>query len=290
MKQRFTTQATFQIERIYRTSQERVFAAWADGNAKARWFSPADEFDFRVGGREVSSGGPPGGPVFTFEAYYQEIVPNERLVYTYSLDQDDVRISVSIATIEIQAVREGTKLIFTEQGTFFDGLDTPEIREHGTNEMLDQLGKTLGECDDANFELVSRRKLNAPRQMVYRAWTEPELLAQWWGPHGFTNTIHTFDLRPEGVWEFTMHSPNGAEFANRNRFHEIGSERIVLHHESTHPFTLTATFEDADSGSGTEITFRQKFESGEDYTKLKTMCEEANEQNLDRLGSLLKKL
>lgn len=288
MKQRYTTHSTFQIERIYRAAPERVFSAWSDRSAKARWFQPAEVFDFRVGGREFSQGGPAGGPVFTFDAYYQEIVLNERLVYTYSLDQGDIRISVSIATIELIPTSDGTKLVFTEQGTFFDGQDTPEQREQGTKELLDLLGKSLGESNAEIFELVSRRKLDAPRNLVYRAWTEPELLAQWWGPNGFTNTFHTFDLRPGGVWEYTMHGPGGADYPNRNVFHEIGPECIVLRHESRPHFILTSTFEDVDDK--TEITFRQTFETEEEYKKLKPICEEANEQNLDRLGSLLKRL
>lgn len=288
MKQRFTTHATFQIERIYRATPERVFAAWSDRSAKARWYQPAEIFDFRVGGREFSRGGPAGGPVFTFEAYYQEIVPNERLVYTYSLDLEEIRISVSIATIELVPTSEGTKLVFTEQGTFFDGHDTPEQREQGTKELLNLLRKSLGESNAETFELVSRRKLDAPRDLVYRAWTEPELLAQWWGPNGFTNTFHTFDLKPGGVWEYTMHGPDGADYLNRNVFQEVGPDCIVLRHETGHHFILTATFEDA--AGGTEITFRQTLGSKEDYNKLKPICEEGNEQNLDRLGSLLKSL
>ncbi|MFD0693477.1 SRPBCC family protein [Paenibacillus sp. GCM10027628] len=135
---------------------------------------------------------------------------------------------------------------------------------------------------------MSRRKFDAPRNLVYRAWTEPELLAQWWGPNGFTNTFHSFDLRPGGIWEYTMHSPNGDNYPNRSVFHEIGPDRIVLRHESRPHFILSATFEDVDNG--TEVTFRQTFETSEEYIKLKPICEEANEQNLDRLGSLIKRL
>jgi|GEM_PF-772980 len=288
MKQRFTTHSTFRIERMYRTSPERVFKAWSNQAAKARWYQPAEVFDFRVGGREVGRGGPPGGPVFTFEAYYQEIVPNERLVYTYSLDMGEARMSVSIATIELTPDGEGTKLVFTEQGAFFDGLDTPEQREHGTKELLNLLGKSLGEANADAFELVSRRRFNFPRHTVYRAWTEPELLAQWWGPDGFTNTFHAFELRPGGTWEFTMHGPDGTDYPNRNVFHEIDPDRIVLRHESNPHFMLTATFEEVDGG--TELTFRQAFETRELYEQLKPMCEEANEQNLDRLGSLLNRI
>ncbi|QMV42362.1 SRPBCC family protein [Cohnella cholangitidis] len=143
MKERFVKHATFVVEKTYAAPPERVFQAWADPEAKAKWFSKADVFDFQVGGREYSSGGPPEGPVFVFDAVYQEIVPGQRIVYTYTLDSDGVRISVSIATIELIPVEGGTTLVFTEQGAFFDGLDTPEVREHGTNEMLDALGKTL---------------------------------------------------------------------------------------------------------------------------------------------------
>ncbi|WP_405081099.1 SRPBCC family protein [Paenibacillus chitinolyticus] len=143
MNETFVKHATFVVERVYAASPKRVYHAWADRDAKAKWFSKPDVFDFRIGGREYSSGGPPEGPVFTFDASYQELVPDRRIVYTYTLDSGDTRISVSITTIELIAVEGGTKLIFTEQAAFFDGHDTPEVREHGTNAMLDALGKAL---------------------------------------------------------------------------------------------------------------------------------------------------
>jgi len=141
--ERFVKHATFVVERTYPASLARVYKAWADPVAKAKWFSKPEIFEFRVGGREYSSGGPPEGPIFTFDACYQEIVPEQRIVYTYTLDSGGTRISVSLTTVEFIPIEGGTKLIFTEQGAFFDGHDTPEVREHGTNEMLDALGKTL---------------------------------------------------------------------------------------------------------------------------------------------------
>ncbi|MED4953802.1 SRPBCC family protein [Paenibacillus macerans] len=143
MTERFVKHATFVVERTYAAPPARVYRAWADPAAKAKWFSKADIFEFRVGGREYSSGGPPEGPVFTFDACYQEIVPEQRIVYSYTLDSDDERISVSLTTVELIPIEGGTKLVFTEQGAFFDGHDTPEVREQGTNEMLDTLGNTL---------------------------------------------------------------------------------------------------------------------------------------------------
>ncbi|OPA78727.1 polyketide cyclase [Paenibacillus selenitireducens] len=141
MNERFVKHATFVVERTYAASPERVYQAWADPIAKAKWFSKPDIFDFQVGGREYSSDGPPEGPIFIFNASYQELVPEQRIVYTYTLDSGGTRISVSITTVELIKVKGGTKLIFTEQGAYFDGHDTPEVREHGTNFMLDALGK-----------------------------------------------------------------------------------------------------------------------------------------------------
>lgn len=143
MKERVAIANTFVVERVYNASPSRVFATWGDAKLKELWFSKADEFDFRVGGKEMSKGGPPGGPIFTFDATYQDIVPNERIVYSYTLDMDQTRISISVTTVEFKPEGTGTKLIFTEQGVFLDGHDTPALREHGTKEMLDNLGKSL---------------------------------------------------------------------------------------------------------------------------------------------------
>lgn len=143
MNERSVKHDTFVIERTYDASPARVFAAWSDPVAKARWFLTPDEFDFRVGGRESNHGSPPGGPVYTFDACYQEIVPNQRIVYTYILDMETTRISVSVTTVELKPEGSGTRLIYTEQGAFLDGHDTPAQREHGTKIMLDKLGEEL---------------------------------------------------------------------------------------------------------------------------------------------------
>ena len=147
MTERSAVHSTFAIERTYDASPARVFEAWANPAAKSRWFGgsepPDHQLDFRVGGREVNRGGPPGGPVFTYEALYYDIVEDERIVYAYEMYMDDARISVSVATVEFSPVDSGTRLLFTEQGAFLDGHDTPAQREHGTGELLDKLGAAL---------------------------------------------------------------------------------------------------------------------------------------------------
>jgi uncharacterized protein YndB with AHSA1/START domain len=148
--ERSVEHATFTIERSYEAPPEQVFAAWADPAAKTRWFHGPDEWesgrhqlDFRVGGREVSSGGPKGGPVHTYTATYWDIVPNVRIVYAYEMLMDALRVSVSLATIELDAVGAGTRLTLTEHGAFLDGLDSPAQREQGTGSLLDALGEVL---------------------------------------------------------------------------------------------------------------------------------------------------
>jgi uncharacterized protein YndB with AHSA1/START domain len=141
-----TAHETFVIERIYNVPVAQAFQAWADPTLKARWFAgSADalgagyELDFRVGGREINRGGPPGGPVYTYESQYRDIVAEQRIVYTYVMHADDTLISVSVATIEFRSKDASTELILTEQGVFLDGHDTSAQREEGTQALLDSL-------------------------------------------------------------------------------------------------------------------------------------------------------
>jgi uncharacterized protein YndB with AHSA1/START domain len=141
---------TFAIERTYDAPVAQVYQAWADPQLKARWFAgSADalgsgyELDFQVGGREVNRGGPPGGPVYIYESKFQDIVPEQRIVYTYEMYADEVRISVSLATVEFRSQPATTRLILTEQGAFLDGHDQVAQREEGTRSLLESLATML---------------------------------------------------------------------------------------------------------------------------------------------------
>jgi len=142
--------ATFVIDRTYDAPVEKVFAAWAEPRAKAKWFVGPDDWeksdhamDFRVGGRERVSGGPPGGPVHAFDGRYQDIVPGRRIIYSYDMHIGENRISVSLATVELTPNGAGTRLIFTEQGAYLDGYDDAGQREEGTRGLLDNLAAAL---------------------------------------------------------------------------------------------------------------------------------------------------
>ncbi len=151
MTERSATHATFVIERKFPQAPARVFNAFADDDAKARWFSgPPDqwtqslrEFDFRVGGRERLIGAWAGGKVSSFDSIYQDIVPNERIIYSYAMQIDGVPISVSLATVEFKHAGKGTRLVITEQGAFLDAFQDGGGREHGTRALLERLAASL---------------------------------------------------------------------------------------------------------------------------------------------------
>ncbi len=154
MTNRTVIHATFVIERDFAASPARVFNAWADPEIKRRWFSgpedwsdSAHELDFREGGREVSIGRPPGGPLSRMDAIHMDLVPNERIITAYEMHLDDARISVSLGTTELRPHGTGTRLAYTEQGAFLDGFDNPELREQGMGWAFDALEAELKSQD-----------------------------------------------------------------------------------------------------------------------------------------------
>jgi uncharacterized protein YndB with AHSA1/START domain len=156
MTERSIIHDTFVLERAYPASPSRVFAAFASKEAKNAWGDTGDiagiepstgaaEFDFRVGGHE-RFGFVYQGVNYTYDAFYYDIVPGQRLVYSYEMYADGVRFSVSVATVELGKTDDGTTLTWTEQGAYldgFDGADAPRLRQGGTSEMLDGLAKYL---------------------------------------------------------------------------------------------------------------------------------------------------
>jgi uncharacterized protein YndB with AHSA1/START domain len=150
MTERSVTHATFVIERTFPVPPAKVFAAFADPALKRQWFAGPPEWgeaeqtmEFRVGGRETSRGGPPEGPIHAFDARFQDIIPDRRIIFSYDMHLDDTRISVSLATVDLKPAGSGTQMTFTEQGAFLDGWDDVADRERGTIMLMDALGAFL---------------------------------------------------------------------------------------------------------------------------------------------------
>lgn len=140
----------------------------------------------------------------------------------------------------------------------------------------------------ANRQIISHRIIKVPPEVVFKAFTDPALLAQWWGPNGFTNTFETFDLRPGGQWKFIMHGPNGTDYPNLSEFVVIKEpEKIVFNHAVDPLFQMTIGFEPVEGG--TRFSFQMLFETEADCERVKRYAPDANEQNFDRLEAVLKK-
>ena len=138
----------------------------------------------------------------------------------------------------------------------------------------------------SDLEIVSIRVFAAPPAEVFQAWVDPQRLARWWGPAGFTNTFHEFNPVPGGDWRFIMHGPDGTDYDNHNVFVEVDAPaRIVLKHVTAPLFQLIATFEAL--GEGTLLVFRMVFESVKTCAAVSKYAVAANEQNFDRLAAEL---
>lgn len=149
MSERSVQHSTFVLERTYDAPPQQVFDAWSSAAAKQRWFITEDDWrgdyrlDFRTGGQETLRGRMGDGPEFGYDATYLDIVPNERIVYAYTMDMNGARMSASLTAVELRAAAGGTHLKVTEYGVYLDGIDKPEYREHGIGEQLDAIASVL---------------------------------------------------------------------------------------------------------------------------------------------------
>lgn len=139
-------------------------------------------------------------------------------------------------------------------------------------------------------EVITKRIFNAGIATVYRAWTGPEHLKNWWGPHGFTNTFLQFDLRPGGKWRLVMHGPDGNDYQSEMVFEDIVTNKMLaFSYTINHKIKVEASFEEAEKNA-TLVCFKMIFYNEEEFAALKDFMTEKNEENLDRLEKELNQM
>jgi uncharacterized protein YndB with AHSA1/START domain len=141
-----------------------------------------------------------------------------------------------------------------------------------------------------NRELLTTATFNAPLVLIWEAWTNADKIVHWWGPDGFTATIHQMDFREDGEWKLTLHGPDGTNYPNRSIYREIiPLKKIVFEHFNPH-FITTVLFESVEDG--TEIQWNMRFDSEEQYDLIVKAhkADEGQKQNIERLNKYIEQL
>ncbi len=275
----------FVIERTYDAPVALVWQAMIDPMAIKQWFMEFENFRPEVGCEFQFTAEDHDQVKWLHHCVVKEVVPQKKLAYTWRYDGQP---GDTLVTMELFEHGAETRIKLTHSG-----LETlPKLpafaRENfaaGWTALIGTLLKDYSEgqpiCPDREY--VCSRVFDFPQEQVFRAFSDPEQLAKWWGPDGFTNTILKFDFRVDGDWHLTMHGPDGTDYRNESVFVEISEpKRIVFDHLRTmHRFLMTMTYFEFEGK--TRLTWRQRFESPEEWEKVKAFVPAANEQNFDRL-------
>jgi uncharacterized protein YndB with AHSA1/START domain len=233
------------ITRLFDAPRELVWQAMTDPEHLVHWWGPRgftttiQEMDVRPGGiwQHVMHG--PDGTDYPNRSVFKEVVKPERLVFAHGGGKKggpDVRFE---ATWTFDALDNGDKTRVTIRMVFDSAVDRDMVVEEygaieGGEQTLERLGVHLAAMGLAVREVVITRVLDAPRTLVFQAWTDPRHMAQWWGPRGFSNPVCELDARPGGAWHIVMRSPDGDEYPCNGIYLEVvAPERLV--------FTSTAT-------------------------------------------------
>ena len=135
----------------------------------------------------------------------------------------------------------------------------------------------------ADCEIVTTRVLPVPREVVFNAWTDANILQHWWGPAGFTNTFYEFNPVPGGTWSFIMHGPEKGNYPNKCIFLRVEEPALIAWDRISQPhFRVVTTFEEVD-GQKTKLIFRMQFKTKRECDKLRPFVTGKNEENFDKL-------
>jgi len=296
--------------RTFDAPRELVFKVWTDAKHVQQWWGPHGftnprcEWAARPGGAIHVDMTGPDGAVYPMAGAFEEVEPPQRLVFiSAALDDSgkpmfEVRNTVTfheqggktMARLEAVVARVSAAVA----GTYLRGMN------EGWSQTLDRLASHVA-TTASDREIFSTRVFDAPRELVFRAWSDPEHLAQWWGPKGFTTTTHQMEFKPGGVWRFVMHGPDGTDYRNKITFVEIiEPRRIVYKHGGSagddrglEPvnFQVTVDFE-PEGADRTRLNMRMVFPSAaaKNATEEKYGAIEGQRQTLNRLANYLARM
>ncbi len=287
--------------RTFDAPREVVFNVWTDAKHVQQWWGPYGftnprcDWDARRGGAIRIDMTGPDGAVYPMSGRFEEIEPSQRIVFvSAALDDADKPMFEVRNTVTLH--EQGGKTMVRVEAVVISvtaSIASAYLRgmNEGWSQTLDRLAGHVA-TTASDREIFSTRVFDAPRELVFRAWSDPEHLGQWWGPKGFTTKTHQMDFKPAGVWRFVMHSPDGADHPNRITFVEIVEpRRIVYKHggggKDVEPvnFQVTAEFE-PEGADRTRLNLRMVFPSAaaKSLTVEKYGAIEGQRQTLDRLA------
>jgi uncharacterized protein YndB with AHSA1/START domain len=299
------------ITRVFDAPRERVWRAWTEPEQAMRWWgpkgftAPAGRIDLRVGGAYLLCMRSPEGQDFWSTGTYREIVPLEKIVCTDSFAdaegnlvpasyygmQGDFPMELRV-TVTFQDRGSGTAMTLRHEG--FPPGPMVDLTAAGWNESFDKLAEAVS---GTLFTLPSDREVamecffDAPRERVFTACTERDLIPRWWGPASLATTVEEMDVRPGGSWRYIQRDDDGNEYAFHGRYVEVVvPERLAYTFEFEglpgHGMLETATFEE--HAGRTKMTVVDRFDSVEDRDgSLQSGMEEGARESQDRFAALL---
>lgn len=269
------------IERVFDAPRQLVFDAWIEAKHFKEWWmprgftNPVCEFtNTQTPGRaevgsqmKITSYHPDFGEM-PMTGDFEEINPIDRIVFTGGAfpDENGVMqlVDRNIVTFADEPVGKTRVVlqarVIKSSPEFADALAG---MDQGWKESLDRLGELVEDTSEREMKIT--RVVDAPRELLWKIWTDPEHIKEWWGPNGFTNTIHQFNLAPGGEWLLTMHGPDGTDYPNHIRFVEIiRNERLIYDHGQPEDGGQFRTFVHfTDEGNKTRITMKGVFKTVE---------------------------
>ena len=274
------------VERTFNAPIAKVWDAITNNDAMKKWYFQLPEFRAEVGFEFEFTGGP-AERLYLHKCRIIEVIPQKKLTHSWRYEGWK---GESAVTWELFEEGSKTRVRLTHSGLeTFAVNNNPDLDAHNFNEGWNSIMSTsLAKFLEADRTIESTRLLNAPRELVWKMFSSPEHLNNWWGPNGFSLTTREFEFRKDGEWNFTMHGPDGTDYVNEMVFTElVPNERIVFTHGPTPRFQMFIQLADRDGK--TELNWRHVFETVEDYKLVVEVFHavEGLQQTLNRLEHYL---